>query len=111
MGSYLNRKEEGNVTEEAFKTFFPANEKYDPQNGATASLLTEAIDRAMIDLTKREKDIIKLRFGLNGMRVHTLEEVGLIYGLTRERIRQIENKALKKMRHPRKSRHLRDFLE
>ena len=89
----------------------PADEQYDPANGSTNNLLRAQLEDAMSDLTDREKHILALRFGLHDGSVHTLEEVGKMYNLTRERIRQIENKALRKLRHPKRSRKLKDFLD
>jgi RNA polymerase primary sigma factor len=63
------------------------------------------------DLTEREKEVLRLRFGLEDGHPYTLEEVGRRFGVTRERIRQIEAKALRKLRHPSRSKKLRDFLE
>jgi RNA polymerase primary sigma factor len=62
-------------------------------------------------LTSREEQILKLRYGIDTGRTYTLEEVGLIFNITRERIRQIEAKALRKLRHPSRARHLRGFLD
>ena len=82
-----------------------------PQELATAQLLKEQIDRALDQLTPREKRVLQLRFGLKDGLPRTLEEVGQEFELTRERIRQIEAKALRKLRHPSISRHLKDYLD
>jgi RNA polymerase primary sigma factor len=73
-------------------------------------LLHEKIEQLLATLTPREARILRLRFGLQNGKSYTLEEVGEKFGLTRERIRQIEGKALRRLRHPRRSRHLRDYL-
>jgi RNA polymerase primary sigma factor len=73
-------------------------------------LLRESLERMLADLTPREARVLRLRFGLNGDHAHTLKEVGDRIGVTRERVRQIEGKALRKLRHPRHSRVLRDHL-
>ena len=73
-------------------------------------LLREKIDEALSALTARERDVLKMRFGLDDGYPHTLEEVGRHFQVTRERIRQIEAKALKKLRHPSKCR-LREYVE
>jgi RNA polymerase primary sigma factor len=73
-------------------------------------LLRESLERMLVDLTPREDRVLRLRFGLNGDRAHTLREVGDKIGVTRERVRQIEANALRKLRHPRHSRILKDYL-
>ena len=82
-----------------------------PPDAASAQLLKEQIDDVLDTLTEREKRVLQLRFGLEDGRSRTLEEVGGEFGVTRERIRQIEAKALRKLRHPTRSRRLKDFLE
>lgn len=82
-----------------------------PQKVAARKLLVEAIEQALDDLNERERAIVRLRFGLDDGEVHTLEEVGQTFGVTRERIRQIESKTLQKLRHPVRSKQLRDYLE
>ena len=82
-----------------------------PVESASFSMLKEELEDAMEALTDREKNVIKLRFGLDDGRTRTLEEVGREFNVTRERIRQIEAKALRKLRHPSRSRRLKDFLE
>jgi len=81
-----------------------------PSQSTFDKMLHEKIDVLLNSLTPREARILRLRFGLLNGRSHTLEEVGEKFGLTRERIRQIEGKALRRLRHPRRSRHLRDYL-
>ena len=78
---------------------------------ASHQLLKEQVDDIIHTLTDREAQVLQLRFGLEDGRSRTLEEVGHVFGVTRERIRQIESKALRKLRHPSRSRKLRDFLE
>ena len=82
-----------------------------PLDSASKQLLKEQIDEVLSTLTPREKRVLQLRFGLEDGRTRTLEEVGLEFSVTRERIRQIEAKALRKLRHPSRSRKLRDYLE
>jgi RNA polymerase primary sigma factor len=82
-----------------------------PSDAATRLLLNEAVRRALDELTEREQEVVRLRFGLDDGQVRTLEEVGEIFGVTRERIRQIEIKTLAKLRHPMVSRPLREYVE
>ena len=82
-----------------------------PADAATYQLLREQVDDVLETLSDRERRVLQLRFGLEDGRSRTLEEVGRDFGVTRERIRQIEAKALRKLRHPSRSRKLRDFLE
>ena len=82
-----------------------------PADAASFMLLREQLEDVLETLTEREKRVLRLRFGLNDGRARTLEEVGQHFGVTRERIRQIEAKALRKLRHPTRSKKLRDFLE
>jgi RNA polymerase primary sigma factor len=81
-----------------------------PTQSAYQNLLREKVEEVLATLTPREARILRLRFGLHNGRSYTLEEVGQKFGLTRERIRQIEGKALRRLRHPRRSRQLRDYL-
>ena len=81
-----------------------------PTLSAYQNLLREKVEEVLSTLTPREARILRLRFGLQNGRSYTLEEVGQKFGLTRERIRQIEGKALRRLRHPRRSRQLRDYL-
>ena len=82
-----------------------------PAEAAAATLLKEQLDEVLDTLTEREQKVLRLRFGMNDGRARTLEEVGKEFDVTRERIRQIEAKALRKLRHPSRSRKLKDFLE
>ncbi len=82
-----------------------------PADAASAQLLREQVQDVLNSLTDRESRVLKLRFGLEDGRTRTLEEVGREFGVTRERIRQIEAKAIRKLRHPTRSRKLRDYLE
>ncbi len=91
--------------------FIPDDDTPAPADAASASILREVIERELRALTPREEHVIKLRFGLYDGRTRTLEEVGKEFDITRERIRQIEAKALRKLRHPSRARHLRGFLD
>jgi RNA polymerase primary sigma factor len=82
-----------------------------PLESATRQLLHDEVSNILTSLSPREGRVIQLRFGLKDGRTHTLDEVGRKFGVTRERIRQIEAKALRKLRHPRHTRRLRDFVE
>ncbi|MGX5377653.1 RNA polymerase sigma factor RpoD [Ligilactobacillus sp. LYQ135] len=82
-----------------------------PADHAAYELLKEQLDSVLDTLTDREENVLRLRFGLDDGRTRTLEEVGRVFGVTRERIRQIEAKALRKLRHPSRSKQLKDFLE
>ncbi|MDN6104354.1 MAG: RNA polymerase sigma factor RpoD [Lacticaseibacillus paracasei] len=82
-----------------------------PEDHASYELLKEQLESGLDTLTDREENVLRLRFGLDDGRTRTLEEVGKVFGVTRERIRQIEAKALRKLRHPSRSKQLKDFLE
>jgi len=82
-----------------------------PADAASATLLREQLEDVLHTLTPREAKVLRLRFGLDDGRQRTLEEVGSVFGVTRERIRQIEAKALRKLRHPTRSKKLKDYLE
>ncbi len=83
----------------------------EPGDAASRELLREQIRTVLEALNEREREVLEMRFGLNDGKDHTLEEVGKSFGVTRERIRQIEAKALRKLRHPSRSRSLRDYLQ
>ena len=80
-----------------------------PADATSNALLAEALSDILNTLTEREADVLRLRFGMYDGKTHTLEEVGQIFGVTRERIRQIENKAIRKLRHPSRAKKIRDF--
>ena len=82
-----------------------------PADAAAFTLLKEQLEEVLGTLTEREQKVLTLRFGLEDGRARTLEEVGKEFNVTRERIRQIEAKALRKLRHPSRSRKLKDYLE
>jgi len=91
--------------------FIEDQEAVSPADAASTLVLREQLESVLDTLTERERDVLKLRFGLDDGYQRTLEEVGHIFKVTRERIRQIEAKALKKLKHPSRSRKLRDYLE
>ena len=91
--------------------FIPDDEASVPEESAAFTLLKEQLVEVLDTLTPREEKVLRLRFGLDDGRARTLEEVGKEFNVTRERIRQIEAKALRKLRHPSRSKKLRDFLE
>ena len=91
--------------------FIPDEDTPAPADAASQTILREVLDRELHTLTPREEHVIKLRFGLYDGRCRTLEEVGKEFDITRERIRQIEAKALRKLRHPSRARHLRGFID
>jgi RNA polymerase primary sigma factor len=90
--------------------FLPDESVLEPGDAASKELLREQIRDVLGFLTDREREVLEMRFGLNDGKDHTLEEVGRSFGVTRERIRQIEAKALRKLRHPSRSKSLRDYL-
>ncbi|MGO2083219.1 RNA polymerase sigma factor RpoD [Vagococcus sp.] len=91
--------------------FIEDQEATSPAEHAAYELLKEQLESVLDTLTDREENVLRLRFGLDDGRTRTLEEVGKVFGVTRERIRQIEAKALRKLRHPSRSKQLKDFLE
>ncbi|SDN43078.1 RNA polymerase sigma factor RpoD [Alkalicoccus daliensis] len=91
--------------------FIEDQEALAPSDAAAYELLKEQLEDVLDTLTDREENVLRLRFGLDDGRTRTLEEVGKVFGVTRERIRQIEAKALRKLRHPSRSKRLKDFLE
>ena len=80
-----------------------------PADATSNTLLSEALTEILATLTDREADVLRMRFGMFDGRTHTLEEVGQLFGVTRERIRQIENKAIRKLRHPSRAKKIKDF--
>jgi RNA polymerase primary sigma factor len=90
--------------------FIEDQDALEPMDAAAREMLRESVKNALAVLSDRERQVLELRFGLADGKDHTLEEVGQHFHVTRERIRQIESKALRKLRHPTRSRHLRDYL-
>ncbi|MDO5359852.1 MAG: RNA polymerase sigma factor RpoD [Jeotgalicoccus sp.] len=91
--------------------FIEDQEAQSPSDHAAYELLKEQLEDVLDTLTDREENVLRLRFGLDDGRTRTLEEVGKVFGVTRERIRQIEAKALRKLRHPSRSKKLKDFMD
>ena len=91
--------------------FIEDQEVLSPAEHTAQTLLKEQLEEVLDTLTDREENVLRLRFGLDDGKVRTLEQVGKVFGVTRERIRQIEAKALRKLRHPSRSKQLKDFLE
>jgi RNA polymerase primary sigma factor len=100
----------GNEDSSQLGDFIEDEEAQEPMDAAAKEMLRESMKNALAVLSERERQVLELRFGLVDGKDHTLEEVGQYFNVTRERIRQIESKALRKLRHPTRSRHLRDFL-
>jgi RNA polymerase primary sigma factor len=90
--------------------FIEDQEAMAPMDAASREMLRQQVKDALSSLSEREKDVLEMRFGLKDGKDHTLEEVGDYFKVTRERIRQIESKALRKLRHPARGHHLRDYL-
>jgi RNA polymerase primary sigma factor len=100
----------GNEDSTEYGDFIPDESVQQPVDAASKELLREQIRNVLEFLSEREREVLEMRFGLNDGKDHTLEEVGRSFGVTRERIRQIEAKALRKLRHPSRSKSLRDYL-
>ena len=90
--------------------FIQDEEASQPAEAASYTMLREQLEEVQKSLPAREEQVLRMRFGLIAGKAHTLEEVGREFDVTRERIRQIESKALRKLRHPSRSKKLRDFL-
>ena len=101
----------GEEDDSSLGDFVPDDSAVSPDSAAERERLKDEIERALLELTPREQQVMRLRFGLDDGQVRTLEEVGREFGVTRERIRQIESKTLAKLRHPTRSQRLRDYLE
>ena len=101
----------GDEDDTHFGDFLKDNNIPDPADVAARALLREEIDKVLDTLTPREANVLRMRYGLNDGNSHTLEEVGAEFTVTRERIRQIEAKALRKLRNPQRSKRLKDFME
>ncbi|MDD4324756.1 MAG: sigma-70 family RNA polymerase sigma factor, partial [Eubacteriales bacterium] len=91
--------------------FIPDEDAASPDEQAANTLLKEELLNVLSELSPREEEVLKLRFGLKDGRTRTLEEVGKVFDVTRERIRQIEAKALRKIRHPSRSKRLKDYVD
>src|SRR5699024_11732293 len=103
--------ESGEEDESHLGDYIEDQEAILPSDHASYELVKEQLEDVLDTLTDREENVLRLRFGLDDGRTRTLEEVGKVFGVTRERIRQIEAKALRKLRHPSRSKRLKDFLE
>ncbi len=101
----------GDEDDSSLGDFIEDPEAIAPADAAARAMLTEAVGEALSQLNDREQQVVKMRFGLEDGEMRTLEEVGREFGVTRERIRQIESKTLAKLRHPTRSQRLRDYLE
>ena len=101
----------GNSEDSHFGDLLPDGGAESPATGASQEMLRGRIDKVLKTLSYREREIIKLRYGIGDGYTYTLEEVGKIFKVTRERVRQIEAKALRKLRHPSRSRLLKSFTE
>ncbi len=101
----------GDEDDSSLGDFIEDHEAVAPADAAARAMLTEAVGEALGQLNEREQQVVKMRFGLEDGEMRTLEEVGREFGVTRERIRQIESKTLAKLRHPTRSQRLRDYLE
>lgn len=91
--------------------FIPDERQATPYEATSKQLMHENLEEALANLSERESKVLRMRFGLDGNKPLTLEEVGRVFGVTRERIRQIESKALRKLRHPSRRRKLQDYLD
>ncbi len=100
----------GDDSSSSLGDFIEDEDAISPVDAAAQEMLREQVQSALSALSEREQEVLELRFGLNGQKEHTLEEVSRNFGVTRERIRQIEAKALRRLRHPTRSRELRDYL-
>ncbi|MCQ3937003.1 MAG: hypothetical protein DPW18_08165 [Chloroflexi bacterium] len=100
----------GDDESSALGDFIEDEDALSPMDAAAREMLREQIQHALASLSEREREVLELRFGLKDGKEHTLEEVSRYFDVTRERVRQIEAKALRKLRHPSKSRELRDYL-
>jgi RNA polymerase primary sigma factor len=101
----------GDDQESFLGDFIPDETQLSPVDQASKQLLKDHLDEVLATLSEREAKVLKLRFGLEGNKQMTLEEVGKVFGVTRERIRQIEAKALRKLKHPSRRKKLQDYLE
>ncbi|MCD7756111.1 MAG: RNA polymerase sigma factor RpoD [Firmicutes bacterium] len=99
----------GDEEDTSIGSFVPDERNPGPADATSNALLAEALKEILDTLTDREADVLRMRFGMYDGRTHTLEEVGQIFGVTRERIRQIENKAIRKLRHPSRAKKIKDF--
>ncbi len=106
LDSPVGEEDESNLAD-----FIKADTIDGPADAAAKAMLHEADEQVLGELSEREQEIVRMRFGLDGGQAKTLEEVGKAFGVTRERIRQIEAKTLAKLRHPQRSQRLREFLE
>jgi RNA polymerase primary sigma factor len=100
----------GDEEDSSLSDFISDDSGNTPTETTRDNLLNDSIDDVLDSLTEKEAMVIKLRYGLDDGETKTLEDVGRMFGVTRERIRQIEAKALRKLRHPSRSQKLRDFL-